>query len=52
MEWVNDIEKSESSAIENLSLWILRNGFKVLTLGMTHLYNECLWQGKFPEDWG
>ena len=51
-EIVKNIDISKSSAIENLSSRILRDGFEVLTLELTQLYNECLMQGYFPEAWG
>ena len=49
---VRAIDICKSSAVENLSGQILKDSFEILTLKLTQLYNECLTQGKFPEDWG
>ena len=49
---IGNIDICKSSAIENLGSRILKDCFEILIFELTHLYNECLTQGKFPHDWG
>ena len=52
MELMTNIDISKSSAIEYIGSRVLKDCFEVLTLQLTQLYNECLTQRQFLENWG
>ena len=48
---VKNIDTSKSSGIPDISSQILKDAFRVLIPELTHLFNESIQMGIFPESW-
>ena len=48
---IKEIDIYKSSGIENINARVLKDSFTVLYVELTHLFNESLGTGVFPEDW-